>query len=160
MTNVKIVSTQPGQRLREEVERLGVSALSRRLGVARNTLYNWAEKQNIPLEQLFELAEAGADLSYILTGQRWNLQRALSRIKNATELAALIGGAPEDVAKNQARIFELLRADDARAEDEEMLIADYRRCDPPDQEVIRKMARTLAKPNPEESKPPPEEEHT
>ncbi|KAB2927396.1 MAG: bacteriophage CI repressor [Candidatus Contendobacter sp.] len=60
-----------GERLAEEVERIGgVSAVAARLETARNTIYNWAEKGNIPANKLLELAEMGADAIYILTGQR------------------------------------------------------------------------------------------
>nr|WP_227591454.1 S24 family peptidase [Acinetobacter sp. Marseille-Q1620] len=54
------------QRLRSEIERIGVSELARKAGVARNSLYNWCEKGNIPLDKLFLLAEHGVDVDYIL----------------------------------------------------------------------------------------------
>jgi len=60
----------PGSRLREEVEAKGVSNLARTLGIARNTLYNWSEKGNVPLDKLFALGEAGVDVTYVLSGIR------------------------------------------------------------------------------------------
>ena len=57
------------QRLRSEIERIGVSELARKAGVARNSLYNWSEKGNIPMDKLFLLAEYGVYVDYILNGQ-------------------------------------------------------------------------------------------
>lgn len=58
-----------GQRLAAEIERLGgISAVAKRLGAVRNTLYNWIERENIPLGQLMQLRDAGADVLYIITG--------------------------------------------------------------------------------------------
>lgn len=57
-------------RLRSEVDRIGISKLSRELGIARNTIYNWCEKGNIPLDKLFLLGESGLDISYIISGTK------------------------------------------------------------------------------------------
>lgn len=57
-------------RLRSEIERIGVSELARSIGSARNTLYNWCEKGNIPLDKLILLGEYGVDVSYVLTGKK------------------------------------------------------------------------------------------
>jgi hypothetical protein len=60
-----------GKRLAEEVERLGgVSVVAAQLKTVRNTIYNWSEKENIPANKLVELGGLGADVQYILTGQR------------------------------------------------------------------------------------------
>lgn len=60
-----------GQRLREEVEKLGgVAPAARIVGKERNTIYNWIEKGNVPANELMLLAAAGADVQYILTGIR------------------------------------------------------------------------------------------
>ncbi|OOS08064.1 Phage repressor protein C, contains Cro/C1-type HTH and peptisase s24 domains [Moraxella cuniculi DSM 21768] len=56
------------ERLRSEIDRIGVQELSKKMGIARNTLYNWAEKSNTPLDKLMELAEHGLDIEYIITG--------------------------------------------------------------------------------------------
>lgn len=58
------------ERLREEIESIGVSKLAKSLGVARNTLYNWVEKGNVPMDKLLALGKEGLDVVYILTGQR------------------------------------------------------------------------------------------
>ncbi len=62
------------ERFRHELERVGenVSQLSKELGVARNTLYNWAEKANVPLDKLMLLAEKGVNVEYILLGNQTN----------------------------------------------------------------------------------------
>ncbi len=60
-----------GERLLEEVERLGgVSVVATQLQTARNTIYNWTKKGNIPATDLIELKAIGADAVYILTGTR------------------------------------------------------------------------------------------
>ncbi len=56
------------ERLRAEVERIGVSELARRIGGTRNTLYNWCEKGNIPLDKLMLLGQHGVDVQYIVLG--------------------------------------------------------------------------------------------
>lgn len=63
------------ERLREQIDARGVSELARSLGVARNTLYNWCEKGNVPLDKLYALGEAGVDVAYVLTGRRLSAAR-------------------------------------------------------------------------------------
>lgn len=60
------------ERLKSEIERIGenISKLSKELGVARNTLYNWAEKSNIPLDKLMALSEKGLDVEYVVLGEK------------------------------------------------------------------------------------------
>lgn len=55
-------------RLQSEIERVGVTHLSRKLGIARNTLYNWSEKANVPLDKLMAMGEHGLDVAYVITG--------------------------------------------------------------------------------------------
>ncbi|RKM24065.1 hypothetical protein D6D69_01250 [Moraxella catarrhalis] len=55
-------------RLQAEIERVGVTHLSRKLGIARNTLYNWSEKANVPLDKLMAMGEHGLDVTYVITG--------------------------------------------------------------------------------------------
>ncbi len=55
-------------RLQAEIERVGVTHLSRKLGIARNTLYNWSEKANVPLDKLMAMGEHGLDVAYVITG--------------------------------------------------------------------------------------------
>lgn len=55
-------------RLQAEIERVGITYLSRKLGIARNTLYNWSEKANVPLDKLMAMGEHGLDITYIITG--------------------------------------------------------------------------------------------
>jgi len=66
------------ERLAQEIERIGgVTAVSERLGTARNTLYNWISKENIPANKMLALGELGVDVSYILTGARTQPPQAL-----------------------------------------------------------------------------------
>jgi len=57
-------------RLKEQIEALkgGVTTAANHLGKSRNTIYNWIEKGNVPLNQLEKLSEIDVDIYYILTG--------------------------------------------------------------------------------------------
>jgi phage repressor protein C with HTH and peptisase S24 domain len=56
-----------GIRLEHEFERLGgVANVADRVGVARNTLYNWAQKGNVPLNKLLELGRIGLNVAYVV----------------------------------------------------------------------------------------------
>lgn len=55
-----------GARLREEIDRIGVSNLARLMEKSRGTIYNWAEKENVPLDQLVEMAKHGVNVRYVL----------------------------------------------------------------------------------------------
>nr|VFK69070.1 MAG: Bacteriophage CI repressor helix-turn-helix domain-containing protein [Candidatus Kentron sp. UNK]VFK73806.1 MAG: Bacteriophage CI repressor helix-turn-helix domain-containing protein [Candidatus Kentron sp. UNK] len=55
----------------------GVSAVAKHLGKARNTVYNWCEKGNIPLDQLIQLASIGVDVQYVLTGESVMQEKSL-----------------------------------------------------------------------------------
>ncbi|QEW05632.1 XRE family transcriptional regulator [Nitrincola iocasae] len=57
-------------RLEEEINKIGVTAISTGLGVARNTIYNWLAKANVPLNYLVALKGFGADVHYIVSGER------------------------------------------------------------------------------------------
>lgn len=57
------------ERFAEEVERLGVTNLAKVMAVARNTIYNWAAKGNVPLAALEEMATHGLDISYVVKGE-------------------------------------------------------------------------------------------
>lgn len=58
------------ERLRFEIDRVGVSELSRKTGFARNSLYNWSEKGNIPLDKLFVLEEFGININFVLYNEQ------------------------------------------------------------------------------------------
>ena len=68
-----------GKRLREERERLGLSqpAFAAVAGTTKQTLFSWETGKTAPDGfQLEALATAGADVLYILTGQRSRAQPA------------------------------------------------------------------------------------
>lgn len=62
------------EKLRLEIDRIGVSELARNIGVARNSLYNWCEKGNIPLDKLILLGQHGVNLDFVLFGKNENAQ--------------------------------------------------------------------------------------
>ena len=95
--------SNPEDRLREEIEAKGVSSLARALGIARNTLYNWCEKGNVPLDKLFALGAEGVDVDYVLTGTRRELRQMLNDVRIASEEAAEAAG---DSVKDYAHIQE------------------------------------------------------
>ncbi len=57
-------------RLKEQIDSLkgGVTTAANHLGKSRNTIYNWIEKGNAPLDQIGKLSEIGVDIYYIVTG--------------------------------------------------------------------------------------------
>ncbi len=57
-------------RLVEELRRVSPPVIAKQAGIARATVYNWMEKGNVPMDKLVLLEAAGADVLYILTGQR------------------------------------------------------------------------------------------
>lgn len=106
-----IILNNLNERLRSEVERVGVSQLSRELGIARNTLYNWCEKGNIPLDKLLVLKDYGLNVDYIITGHKsapsvspealviaQKYEQANTEIKNKVLILLLTGS---DTTKNE-----------------------------------------------------------
>lgn len=59
-------------RFNQEIDRVkgGVSAAAKHLGKSRNTIYNWMQKGNIPLNQLEKLESIGVDVRFVSTGRR------------------------------------------------------------------------------------------
>lgn len=90
-------------RFQEEINRIGVSAVSDHLGVARNTVYNWMGKANIPLNYLVALQGLGVDVLYVIDDKRsgdslsadehelLDLFRSASRAGKAAAIGALQG---------------------------------------------------------------------
>ncbi|MEX2475046.1 hypothetical protein [Marinobacter sp.] len=99
-------------RLEEEINKIGVTAVSSGLGVARNTVYNWLAKANIPLPSLKALEGLGADIGYVLFGEE-DRERSVHKVPINDELAAdeqLLLEAYRDMkpAKRKALLAELL----------------------------------------------------
>jgi transcriptional regulator with XRE-family HTH domain len=124
----------PSERLRTEAEARGVAQLARDVGVARNTLYNWFEKGNVPLDKLLALGEAGIDIAYVVTGHNREFRDALRRVRHAV--------AEADTPGDQLLKYEdLMREGEQEAE----LLANFRACTPPNRDTIRNLAAQLAK---------------
>jgi len=71
---VLVILNKLAERLRAEVDRIGISDLARKTGSARNTIYNWCEKGNIPLDKLVLLSDFGIDIDYVISGNRKTAQ--------------------------------------------------------------------------------------
>lgn len=86
----------PAERLAREVESLGgVSYVAKALKTARNTVYNWIEKGNIPLNKLDELSRLGGDTVYILTGHRSRPSACDMSPRESSMLADFRSASPE-----------------------------------------------------------------
>ena len=94
-------------RLEEEVNRLGVTAISTRLSVARNTIYNWLGKGNVPLNMLMALGECGVDVTYVTTGQHGSVSAAQDAAVDWHLLEQVIAGVEGFLSDRKAK----LRAD-------------------------------------------------
>lgn len=78
------------------MERVGAgpTAIAKKVGVARNTVYGWVEKGGIPADKLAEMGGLGIDSTYILTGYRSSVPETLTPdekmklYQRATELVA------------------------------------------------------------------------
>lgn len=108
-----------GARLNEEAERLGgISELAKQMRIARNTVYNWIEKENIPINKLLELGSIGADTIYILTGKRDisegklppreeallnNYRNSDEKNKKVIEQVALIAAKPQEIEDEEEK---------------------------------------------------------
>ena len=67
---MSIILEELHDRLVEELKRIGPQTVAKLTGISRATIYNWMEKGNVPMDKLALLEVAGADVNYILTGQR------------------------------------------------------------------------------------------
>lgn len=71
MDIVNSPSNKVGERLREEVQRVGgVSKALEVIKATRSTLYNWFESGLIPATELQNLAGIGVEPDYVITGSR------------------------------------------------------------------------------------------
>lgn len=98
-------------RFEEEVNRIGITAISDHLGVVRNTIYNWMGKANVPLNYLVALQAFGMDVVYVIFGARSkdslspdeneliDLFRAAPLVVKASAIGGLRGGTVPPPAK-------------------------------------------------------------
>lgn len=80
-------------RLKIEIEKIlgGPTKVAAFLKVARNTVYNWMEKGNIPADKLEKLEELGLDGGYVLFGQRTtSFENKLAGLKAVTNMITTI----------------------------------------------------------------------
>jgi phage repressor protein C with HTH and peptisase S24 domain len=88
------------KRFESEIERIGgVTSVAKELGIVRNTVYNWIEKSNAPLNMLIELQRMGMDLAYVfkadaqINEQANEYQQIFAQIPHYNVLAAAGAGA-------------------------------------------------------------------
>ncbi len=141
------MSTHPGDRLREERLRLGLTqeqfgALG---GVRKQAQLKYEKGERKPDATYFEgIAAAGANVDYILTGTPAKLRESLNDVKAATEMARMMNVPPDQASEFQTMFFNLLHKNRQVDADEEQLLECYRRCTAEDKEQIRKLAVRLA----------------
>jgi transcriptional regulator with XRE-family HTH domain len=117
-------SVSIGGRLREERQRLDMSqpAFGEVGGVTKKTQMLYEAGERFPdAAYLSAAAGAGADVLYILTGLRSESHAAISAIRQASELAAKLGGSKEEQAFAMQALFEQLQQDRLSAEEREVL---------------------------------------
>lgn len=109
-----------GERLREEVEKLGgITAASRAVGTATNTIYNWIDKGNVPANKLAELMAVGADVMYIMTGMRTQQIQAPPPAQPVIEAKETqVPESAEEFSQQEKVIVKKLRMLDPKERDE------------------------------------------
>lgn len=140
-------ASHPGDRLRAERERLGLSQeeLGAIGGVRKQAQHLYEKGTRKPdADYLQKIASAGVDVAFVVLGQPVALTDALANVRVASEGAKAMAGVNETGVEYQLPIFESLQAQRAQRRDENQLVADYRRCTPPDKKTIRQMAARLA----------------
>ncbi|MCY1296601.1 hypothetical protein D9M68_435540 [compost metagenome] len=99
-------------RLREEIERVGLSmaAASRAAGESSPQRLKdvMAGKQKCPVDLLARLSTAGVDLIYVMTGERWSSNRALTPDLPPDEQLVLDGYRALPAAKKKQLLSSLL----------------------------------------------------
>lgn len=143
--------TTLGERLKEVRGNLGLSQTDFAAigGVQKRAQINYEQDQRAPdAGYLKAIADHGVDVRYIVTGERMTpeeteLERRLRLVRKATHAAVAISGlTKEQQSSVQAAIFAAELA--SLAQDEQSLLVDYRRCNEPQQELIRQTAANFA----------------
>lgn len=104
-------------------------------------------------EVLAALANAGADVLYILTGTRTATHAALSQVRTATELASKLRGSTQDKAALAETAFHQLQQ--PLPADEQMWLDCYREWDAPIKKRELRRAMGLAVTGPDQTESPP-----
>lgn len=102
-----------GQRLREQRERLGLSQseFAARGGVKKLAQIRYEKGERRPsASYLLGIARAGADVAYIVTGQRASPRDALKNVEIATKAIAMLGVQDGETCRAQ-RALPTLRPD-------------------------------------------------
>lgn len=115
-------------RLENEINKIGVTAVAVGLGVARNTVYNWLAKANIPLTSLKALEGLGADVAYILFGDV-SAEFAQSLEARADKFNPQQGANAEEPMGRAADVASL-------PADEQLMLEAYRGMKAPDRKAL------------------------
>ena len=135
----------PGERLRLERERLGISPGDfAEIGAVSKHEQLEYEKGRLKPDAVYleRIARAGADVSYIHTGTPRALQDNLNDLRTANQVAHSV--ASNEVEATDLSVAMYVSRMNTRI-DEEELLENYRRCAPPDQQVLKQMALRLAR---------------
>lgn len=133
-----------GATLAEERKRLGLSQTQFAAipGVTRKTLFGYETGERVPdAAALAAWAAIGVDIAYVITGLPAKAHRKLAAVSQASQLLQR-AGAPEAVGRELMPVLVELLSEESSglSPDESALLADYRRCAPADQTVVRQMA--------------------
>lgn len=146
--------TTLGERLKEVRGELGLSqtAFAAIGGVQKRAQINYEQDERAPdAAYLKAIADHGVDVRYIVTGERMTpeqieLERRLRMVRKATAATVSIPGlTTQQQASVQAAIFAAELS--SLADDEQALMGDYRRCNKPQQELIRQTAANFVAAN-------------
>lgn len=84
------MSEKDQEQLNLAIEKFGITAAANQLGVARNTVYNWVSKGNMPLNKLLALRDLGVDVSCILNTKKNSIAQINEQINTyQTEFAEI-----------------------------------------------------------------------
>ncbi|KOQ71566.1 helix-turn-helix transcriptional regulator [Stenotrophomonas maltophilia] len=137
----------PGQRLREERTRLGLTqeAFGALGGVRKQAQIKYEKGERKPDSSYFEgIAAAGADIDYVLTGTPRALRERLQNVKLSTELGAALGASKDEIRETAAALYSAMEAVRATSDEERALLENFRRCTPDDRVVLLQMAARFA----------------
>ena len=139
-------SVSIGERLRKVREdmKLNQSDFAAIIGASRQTQSNYEKGERMPdALYLAAIAAAGADVNYILTGNKAETQQRLDKLKQATELADALPVSDELKLEYQELFYTLLNDPELKA-----LVGHWPECNESDQQTLAGLARRFVDAHP------------